>query len=267
MRFHGKTFDDNFQPASYAHTIEQCENHLSEIKKASRQAFNYLMKHGLWCRSKFSEVSKVDYVTNNISESFNNWIKDLKDLHVIEMLNQFRRRLMITFDRRRKVLKKLNGKIVPTVMKDLNEKSRCTDVRRMTVSRAGDNCAEVSGTTTIGTAWTQAVEIDKQQCTCRAWQISGKPCTHAIAFICTLRGTRLEDYVHEYYSIERFKLAYEGVINPIVDASRWIKSDPGFTVWPPKMDKRPTGRPRKERIPSCLELVIKQGRVKKQSVT
>jgi hypothetical protein len=36
-------------------------------------------KH-VWARCYFSTTSKCDYVTNNIAEVFNNWIKDLKSL-------------------------------------------------------------------------------------------------------------------------------------------------------------------------------------------
>jgi hypothetical protein len=68
--------------------------------------------------------------------------------------------------------------------------------------------------------------------------------------------------VHEYYSIQRFRTAYAGVIRPIGDKSKWVKSDPGFTVCPPKM-KRPAGRPRNERIMSCLELGTRKQKCKR----
>jgi hypothetical protein len=37
---------------------------------------------GLWYRSDFNLAIKCDYITNNIAEMFNNWIKDHKDLPV-----------------------------------------------------------------------------------------------------------------------------------------------------------------------------------------
>jgi hypothetical protein len=75
---------------------------------------------------------------------------------------------------------------------------------------------------------------------------------HAISFICSLRKSRIEDYVHEYYSIAKFRIAYAGVISPMTDKSQWANVDLGFKVLPPHM-KRPPGRPRKQRISSCLE--------------
>jgi hypothetical protein len=37
----------------------------------------------LWYRSGFNLDIKCDYITNNIAEVFNNWIKDQKDLPVL----------------------------------------------------------------------------------------------------------------------------------------------------------------------------------------
>jgi SWIM zinc finger len=224
---------------------------LDAVKKESAEAIKYLEKYHkqLWCRSMFSKTSKCDYVTNNISECFNAWIKDLKDLHVAELANQIRRRIMVMFDRRRKVGMKLTSLILPGVLKQLHVKSRA--LGRPSMCRGGDTYAEVRGIDLKGNVWTHAVELDKLECTCGEWQLCGQPCGHAIAFICSIRGARLEDYVHEYYSIQRFRTAYAGVIRPITDKSKWVKSNPGFTVCPPKM-KRPAERPRNERIPSCL---------------
>jgi len=84
---------------------------------------------------------------------------------------------------------------------------------------------------------------------CGQWQISGKPCTHAISFIGSLRRVKLEDYVHDYYSLERFKSTYQFVVNPMVDKSEWRVGNPGFEMLPPKIE-RSGGRPRVKRIKS-----------------
>jgi hypothetical protein len=71
------------------------------------------------------------------------------------------------------------------------------------------------------------------------------------AFICSIRGHYLQDYVHDYYSVDKFRGAYVGVIRPMSDKSQWIKHDPRFKVYPPKT-KRPPGRSRKEWISNYL---------------
>ena len=72
----------------------------------------------------------------------------------------------------------------------------------------------------------------------------------------------MEDYVHEYFSIAKFRVAYEGVTRPMTDKSQWVTVDPGFKVKPPQM-KRTSGRPRKERIPGCLELRTRRQKCKR----
>jgi hypothetical protein len=63
---------------------------------------------------------------------------------------------------------------------------------------------------------------------------------------------KMEDYLHPYYSVYHFRLAYGNVIKPLTDKSPWVHMDPRFMVLPPPT-KRPVGRQRKLRHPSCLE--------------
>jgi hypothetical protein len=42
----------------------------------------------LWSRSQFSTYSKVDYETNNLAESFNNWVKQYKGLNLADFFLQ-----------------------------------------------------------------------------------------------------------------------------------------------------------------------------------
>ena len=40
-------------------------------------------------------MSKVDYVTNNLVESFNNWIKTEKVKHLDDLLDTIRQKILI----------------------------------------------------------------------------------------------------------------------------------------------------------------------------
>jgi hypothetical protein len=55
-------------------------------------------------------------VTNNIAESFNNWIKDIKDLPVCELVDKIREKIMELFHRRRRIGWMLQGKIMSAVL-------------------------------------------------------------------------------------------------------------------------------------------------------
>jgi hypothetical protein len=51
----------------------------------------------LWARSKFNEICRVDYVNNNHVESFNAWIRKVKGVHVVDMLDKIRQMIMAKF--------------------------------------------------------------------------------------------------------------------------------------------------------------------------
>jgi transposase-like protein len=53
----------------------------------------------LWYRSGFNTDIKCDYITNNIAEVFNNWIKNHKDLPVCELADKIRVKIMELFSR------------------------------------------------------------------------------------------------------------------------------------------------------------------------
>lgn len=84
-----------------------------------------------------------------------------------------------------------------------------------------------------------------QRDSCRQWQLTGIPCTHAICYIGSLRNEELDKYVHDYYSMKKFQAAYAGVIEPMTDKSQWPTLDLGFKLWPPVL-KRSAGRPREQ---------------------
>jgi len=72
---------------------------------------------------------------------------------------------------------------------------------------------------------------------------------------------KIEDYVHEYYYVPRFRAAYEGRVEPFPDRTQWPVVDLGFTIFPPLLG-RPPGRPRVQRIRGCLEGKANKKKVK-----
>jgi SWIM zinc finger len=115
------------------------------------------------------------------------------------------------------------------------------------VHRGMDSCAEIQKD---GLRWT--VNLEEHKCSCRAWQVKGIPCIHAAAFIASIRNAKWENYVHSYFSVDRFKTAYAIGIAPMPSKNEWIEVDLGYKILPPTL-KRPAGRPRKNRIKSSDE--------------
>ena len=251
--YYGELFNYNMWPAAKSYTIEKFNWHMARIQEKCPDAIAYLDENHpyLWSRSKFSDHCKVDYINNNLSESFNNWVKEVKDLQIVEMHDNIRRMIIAKFELRSKIAESMEGKIIPSITKALTAQSKA--IKDCEVLRCGHGTAEVSAPTKLGALFRYAVNLELKTCSCRAWQVSGKPCRHALAFIAKLsREVHMDDYVHEYFSVAKFKKTSSGVFNPMTSKQFWPRVDPGYKIKKPILRRKP-GRPRKSRIKASDE--------------
>ncbi|WVZ79860.1 hypothetical protein U9M48_027388 [Paspalum notatum var. saurae] len=217
----------------------------TEMNEACPAAMKWLADNHklLWARSMFSHSSKCDYCTNNIAECFNSCVKDDKSLQVIDLMDKIRQMIMKRFCTRVRIAEKLTGKILPRVMKVLHEKSRNLN---FSITKCTPMIGEVGGVNKDLIPWRFIVDLERRECSCGAWQMTGLPCVHGIAFIGT-RRVDLEDFVDKYYSVEKFKAAYASYVCPLPDKTQWEPVNTGFKLLPPLL-KRAAGRPRTRRI-------------------
>ena len=82
-----------------------------------------------------------------------------------------------------------------------------------------------------------------------------------IAYITSIPGEKLEDHVNDYFSVNKFRAAYEGSIPCIPNKSMWPKAAHGFFMHSPCL--RSTGGRRKNRMKSLLEGGSSKKRAKK----
>jgi len=83
--------------------------------------------------------------------------------------------------------------------------------------------------------------------------VSGKPCKHALAFIAKLsREVQMDDFIHDYFSVEKLRKTYSGVFNPMTSKHFWPRVDLGYKIKKPMLRRKP-GRPRKTRIKASDE--------------
>jgi hypothetical protein len=247
-RFSGKVFDDHLWAAAYTWSPYLFEKHWTAMDEAMPAAMAYIRQNHsrIWTRSQFGTHCKVDYVTNNLAEYFNNWIKKYKGLNLDDLLDNIRQLIMKKWDVRRTISRKMEGVILPQIIKDLKEQSFNLD---MDVQRSGDTLGEVS--VKGGSGYKCVVNLDKRTCSCRKWDVTSIPCNHVIAFITSLNEP-LEKYVNKYYSVETFRAAYDTLIPAMPDKSQWPESDHGFFMHPPLL-KSTAGRRHNERFKGCYE--------------
>jgi hypothetical protein len=136
----------------------------------------------------------------------------------------------------------LEGNIIHDITKALNNQSKA--LKDHEVLKCDNNAAEVTAPTSSGASFRYAVNLDHKTCSSRLWQVSGKPCKHALAFIAKLsRDVQMDEFVHEYYSIEKLRKTYSGVFNPLTSKHFWPSVDLGYKIHKPKL-RRKLGKPR-----------------------
>ena len=143
---------------------------------------------------------------------------------------------MVLFEKRRKISLALTGAILPAVIHQLNATSKGLD--HLQVTKGNPQEAEVTVMYKGEEIRRHVVYLDLQECTCREWQVSGKPCPHALAMITIERQPDMEKYVNGYYSVKKLHAAYVGVIPSITDKQQWPAVDKGFKVFPPVAKKK-----------------------------
>ena len=200
-------------PAARAYREDVFTDHMAKIIKESSEVWNWLSQyHTLkWMRCVFNPYIKCDYITNNVAEVFNNWIRDIKDLPVAELADKVREMIMLLWRKRRMIGERLpSGRILPAIMVQLRANTR--GLGHLKVVESANWSAEV---------WDNSkdcerhiVMLNQKTCTCLEWQHTGKPCQHVLAFVTSHKRVDLEQFVHEYYSVDRFIAAYGREIEP-----------------------------------------------------
>jgi len=167
------------------------------------------------------------------------------------MTDAIREKVMILFTKRRKISTSLPHGILPTMIHQLNAASR--GLGHLKISKGHPNEAEVTEVYKDEEVRRHVVYLSQKICTCRQWQVTGKPCPHALTVITSMRQPDMGSFVDNYYSVAKFQAAYAGIIPSITDRNQWPEVDKGFTLHPPIQKKKEPGRMRKNRIKPASE--------------
>ncbi|TXG62753.1 hypothetical protein EZV62_009747 [Acer yangbiense] len=160
---------------------------MAAIRSENAKAADWMMSEPVerWARHGFDPRIKSDHITNNMSECFNSWIKDERDKPVLQLLEHFRRRIMVRFCEKWEEVEKFKDSITPYAkeMLDTNEK----EARKLQVIHGRGEWYETVDK--YGKKF--IVSVADVMCDCGMWQMSGLPCMHAIAVF------MWPDYQHE----------------------------------------------------------------------
>jgi hypothetical protein len=98
------------------------------------------------------------------------------------------------------------------------------------------------------------VKADQKYCSCLEWQHTGKPCQHGLVVIIAqpFRDVGMENFVNDYFSVEKFKKVYARRVEQLSDQSFWPQVEIEADVGAPLL-KISVGRQRKNIIKGCLE--------------
>lgn len=177
-------------------------------------------------------------------EVFNRMILEARELPIMSMLENIYEQMMTrNYNKSKEALQDWSGQICPKIKDKLNKN----------VEWSADFFASPFKQGVFKVTRQEAVyivELNLRSCSCRRWQLTGIPCTHACA---CFRNDRLkpEQFVSHCYSIHTYMQAYGSMIRPVRDKLEWTKTN-GPAVQPPYYEKV-VGRPKKSRRKSPEE--------------
>ncbi|XP_020266494.1 uncharacterized protein LOC109841982 [Asparagus officinalis] len=215
----------------------------AKLRRISEQAYEDFMARdpNTFCKSHFKCHSKCDVVDNNMAETFNSFILLARYKPIVSMLEDIRLSIMDRMQEKKKLVCKFVGGVAPRIHKKL-EKAYQEQVHCRAHWNGDEN---ETGFEIIHRGQSHAVDLKNMTCTCRNWDLTGIPCTHAVSAILLMRR-KPEMYLSEMYSQENYLIAYGGMLNILQGSNYWDTEGEGM-VLPPNIVRRPKGRPKTAR--------------------
>ncbi|MCL7046037.1 hypothetical protein MKW94_007232 [Papaver nudicaule] len=189
-------------------------NKVEEIKPDARI---WLEKHHKeeWTKHKYDHTSKCEHITNNFSESFNNWILKLRCMPICKLVMEYEKLVMETMYKREQLA--LTWSQFGLVERAENR-----------LKRHKEHVHLYHPVPSSQTLWlvennedmTWKVDLAKRECTCGAWQVGGVPCVHAMSVIIDMREDAFVDPCH---FVNKYMATYAGSVEPIANPLYWLK--------------------------------------------
>ncbi|CAH9123613.1 unnamed protein product [Cuscuta epithymum] len=225
---------------------EELQNNLKRLGKLSNEAASDVLKHPFqtWCMAYFSSQSKCWMVDNNIIESFNAWIREARAKPIVSMLEVIRLKAMKRLSDFKGSHEKWINDWSPTCMEYYQaNKEAVTGCNTIFNGDVGFEIGEGEDKHTV--------MLDKLICTCRAWELAGIPCLHALCALYYKKEDALS-YISRWYHKETYMAAYQYPLQPI-PGKAFMKVDEYEPILPPPVPNL-LGRPKKNRVRGSNEV-------------
>ncbi|XP_024922262.1 uncharacterized protein LOC107433317 isoform X2 [Ziziphus jujuba] len=242
---------NDFYAAAYAPKLDGFQRSVENIKGISPEAYNWVIQSEPehWANAFFAGA-RYNHMTSNFGQHFYSWVSEAHELPITQMIDVLRGKMMESIYTRRVDSNQWMTKLIPSKEEKLEKETSIA--RSLQVLLSHGSTFEVRGDSV------ESVDVDHWDCSCKGWQLSGLPCSHAIAVI-TCLGRNPYDYCARYFTAENYRLTYSESIHPVPNVDKPVQSESTqvvVTVTPPPT-KRPPGRPKMKQSES-VDIIKRQ---------
>ncbi|XVF05886.1 hypothetical protein REPUB_Repub06bG0000700 [Reevesia pubescens] len=235
---------EDLYAAAFAPKPEGFQRSIESIKSISLEAYNWIIQSEPqnWANS-FFPGARYNHMTSNFGELFYCWASDAHELPITQMVDVIRGKIMELIYTRRADSDQWLTRLTPSMEEKLEKESLTVHPSQVLLTTG--SVFEVRGESI------EVVDMDRWDCSCKGWQLTGIPCCHAIAVISCI-GRSPYEYCSRYFTTEYYRLTYAESVQPIPDVDRPLHKDSALalvTVTPPPT-RRPPGRPTTKKVGS-----------------
>ncbi|CAN6243391.1 unnamed protein product [Urochloa humidicola] len=251
------TMVEHLKKAIYSCKVDEFNQYVELIKAESDKLAEWLLetKPDRWSDA-FFKGSRLGQYTCNVSETIAEWIPSRYELSVVQLVDTIRCNLMEMMYTRRESSNAWAEVLTPSANQKLQEQMNKALTLNVVCSTGNDGNSHVFE---VCDDSVNVVNINEWECTCRKWQLSGIPCSHAIAVFDRTERCPL-DYCAKCFTTEYYRRTYAMSINPIPDVLvPTLAGDPSHGAalhLSPILTRRQVGRPKEK--PADPRIAIKR---------
>ncbi|XP_010524705.1 PREDICTED: uncharacterized protein LOC104802686 [Tarenaya hassleriana] len=244
---------NDFYAAAYAPRLESYYRSLENIKSISPDAYAWVAESEPhhWANALFLG-ERYNQMNSTFGLDFYSWVSEAHELPITQMIDELRAKMMQSIYTRQVQSREWVTALTPSNEEKLRKEIELA--RSLQVSPPHGRLFEVQGGESIN-----IVDIDQCDCDCKAWRLSGLPCSHAIAVIEWI-GKSPYEYCSRYFTADSYRLTYAESINPVPNIDRMMMDEPlaegAVSVTPPPTRRTP-GRPKTKQV-EPLDMIKRQ---------